>query len=242
MVNAPPASCRTFLNGCRTVGSLRLLSSWRTSFAALLFLTAGVPDAAASPLLAGDVLRVAFDLASGLAGYPPAVQTPYGQSFAIPEQADVFGLSVLVNSGSGVNTFTARLFDGDRLLGTSTIPAAPLFNSRLPDYANFYFASPASLLAGADVARIDFSAFTSGSIAGVVEVTLDAGQVDYGKGFGINLFLGRAVGSREAYGFRVFQHGVSPVPEPASLLLVGAGIAALGARGRRAAGRRHHTA
>jgi hypothetical protein len=135
-------------------------------------------------------LRVTFDLSSGLAIYPPAVQTPDGRSFLMPEQADVFGVSVLVNSGAGVNTFTVRLFDGDRLLGTSAIPAQPLLNSRLPDYANFYFTSPASLLTGVNPVFIDFSSFNDGTINGLVEFTMDAGHIDRRGRFGVALFLG----------------------------------------------------
>ncbi|MGE5815103.1 MAG: hypothetical protein ACM36C_11495, partial [Acidobacteriota bacterium] len=98
--------------------------------------------ASAEPFAAGNVLRVSFDL-SGIYG-GPIVEAPGGQLYTFPQDADTFLVSVLVNSGTGVNTFNVRLFDGDRLLGTAAAPAAPVINSPYPAFANSYFQSPTS--------------------------------------------------------------------------------------------------
>ncbi|HSL22967.1 MAG TPA: PEP-CTERM sorting domain-containing protein [Vicinamibacterales bacterium] len=207
-------------------------STLRLGVFAIVFLGAVSRPAIAEPLLAGDVLRLTFDLATGLSFAPGTVMDPGGRVWTLPEDADVFGVSVLVNGGSLVNTFTARVYDGDRLLGSSTIPAQPVLDSPFGEYANFYFVSPTSLLTGVDPLVIDFTSFVNGSIDGAVEFAIDSGQIDRPGPFQVVLFLGHAVGPREAYGRYVYPHGESPIPEPASLLLIGSGIAGLAVRAR----------
>jgi hypothetical protein len=191
----------------------------------------------ANPLLAGDVFRVTFDVATGLIDNPPVLRTPDGRDWQIPEQADLFSVSMVVQGASGVNTFTAKLYDGDRLLGTQTVSATP---PMMGEWANFYFASPTSAIGSFTSPQgllvqptiIDFSSFLNGSIDGVLEFTLDAGQIDRPGRYGVFLNLGRAVASNEGYGFRIWPHGETPVPEPASMLLVLTGFGGLCARGR----------
>ena len=147
-----------------------------------------------------------------------------------------------MRSGSGVSAFTTRLFDGDRLLGTQTIPAAPVLGSPHGEFANFYFISSSSLLenaGGVPPTIIDFRPFLNGSVDGGIEFTMDAGVIQL-RPFGLEMFLGRAVAPNEAYGVDVFPHGESPTPEPASLLLTAAGLTVLGmkARDRRAGSNR----
>ncbi len=195
-----------------------------------LFATIFARPASAVPFIAGDILHVTFDLTSGLAGAPSEV---FG--YAVPGQSDVFAAYLFVGSGSGVNSFTARLYDGDHLLGSQTIAATRYINSPYGEYAPFYFVSPSSLMTGVGATVIDFSSFRNGSINGAVDFTMDAGQIDTRRHYPVELFLGHAIGANQAYGARVWPHGESPTPEPASLLLIGAGLGALGLRLRRRA-------
>ena len=210
------------------------MSSSRGVIGALAFVfaaAAAATPASANPFVVGDTLRVTFDLS----GLPSSVSDPYGHTFAIPADADIFGVSVFVASGSGVSTFTTRLYDSDRLLGTQTIPAAPVLGSPIGEYANFYFTSSSSLFGGfrgVPPTIIDFSPFVNGSIGGAIEFTMDAGSAQLDL-FRSEMFLGRAVASNEAYGVSVNGFPTSPTPEPASLLLTATGLAALGMKARR---------
>jgi hypothetical protein len=212
---------------------------WFVALVAATGIAASPRTSWAEPFVAGQVLRVTFDL-SGIDG-SPVVHAPGGQVFTMPRDADVFGVSVLVNSGTGVNNFNVRLFDGDRLLGTATAPAAPVINGPFADWASFYFQSTSALRQPfmspqgylVEPTIIDFSPLLAGSIDGIVEFTMDAGAIDRQKRFGVALFLGRAVDARDAYGVQIFPHGESPIPEPATLLMMGAGAMAAWARGRR---------
>jgi hypothetical protein len=205
----------------------------RGIFGALVILACIVATgriASAEPFAAGDVLRVSFDM-SGIYG-TPVVSVPGGAVYTFPQDADVFAVGVVVNSGKNVNTFNLRLFDGDRLLGSASAPAGPVINRPYPTFTHFYFESASSSLRPftsqlgylVEPTIIDFSPFLNPSFNGIVEFTMDAGQIDRRKRFGVELFLGHAVDAHEAYGVRIFPHGESPVPEPTTMLLMGTGL------------------
>jgi hypothetical protein len=171
------------------------------------------------PFGPGDVLRADFDVQGLL-------------QFGSLEDYDVLVFSPGVLVIDPVESFTTRVYDRGQLLGTYTSTATheePGLRFRS------WFAAPGSIFTFGDPAHMDFSTLQNGTFDGWIEFEINGGRVNLWRASD-ELDFDRALTPDIASGFgfapRTYELIPAPVPEPASLLLFGAGAAALALRRR----------
>src|SRR4051794_22294715 len=118
-----------------------------------LFLLLPQRRADAETIHAGDVLRVTFDM-----NFPVPGHFEFGR-------LDYFEFVVGLGPLAPIGSFTARLFDRDRLLGTYTSAFDPSAVSPFISTASIYV-GPATI--------VDFSAFNDGTIDGRIDFTISS--------------------------------------------------------------------
>lgn len=173
------------------------------------------------PFQPGDILRADFDVNALI------------QQFGSLEGYDVLVFSPGVTVVEPVESFTTRVYDHGQLLGTYTSTATddePGLRFRS------WFAVPGSIFTFGDPTHMDFSTLQNGTFDGWIEFEIDGGRVNLWRASD-ELDFDRALTPDIASGFgfapRTYELiPAAAVPEPASLLLFGAGAAALAIRRR----------
>jgi len=176
----------------------------------------GLGQAAALPVAPGQILQVEFN-------FPADPTTTLGE-------IDVLQLGLVATcaggAACGAPSASIALFDGSMLLGTNTLTFTQPGTS-------FAFTSPTSLYTfqAADVS--DFSSIANGTLDGRLQIT-NLGTATFD--FTVIPFPGGSVGRAGSTNGYVIgapdpiltsQQVVAAVPEPATWLLIAAGLAAL---------------
>ena len=186
--------------------------------AALLVLLAAAP-VTAEPFTSEDVLRVTFDGRQG--AFPPF-------------EFDAFEFALVVVSEEPIGSFTTKLLDRGRLLGTYT-GADPGAGANI---VISRFKEPTSIYTRGNPTVVDLSSFHDGTFDGGVEFTIQTGRADI-RQTSDDVTLGLAVTPSVLFSFNLFPvsyeitrgpDGMAPVPEPGSLLLLSGSVAGLAAR------------
>jgi hypothetical protein len=176
------------------------------------------------PFGPGDILRGEFDAGGFLA--------------ADREGHDVLVVSPGVSVVDPVESFTTRIYDGEHLLGTYTSTPADQPGFRA------WFAAPGSMFTFGNPAHMDFSTLQNGTFNGRFEFEIQGGfvnlfrvsdELDFDKA------LTPTVASGIGFAPRTYElvPAPEPVPEPASLLLIGSSFLLLRVRTRVARSRQH---
>jgi len=182
--------------------------------------------AGADPLKAGDTLRVTFDMSAYDA--PPPLSA-----------LDVLQFNTGLSLVEPIGSFTVRVFDRGVLLGAYTAPFNPNQGVRS------YFRAASSRFRLANPVVMDFTSINDGSFDGAVELTIDKGLGNWSR-ISEGLVLGQALDAStflnsafvypdQHASWNIVPASPSPVPEPASVVLLGI-IGAVGLLLRRRSG------
>lgn len=166
---------------------------------------AGTPKAAGATLNAGDILQISFIVVA-----PVCPGGSCDVLLLFPNETGAF-----FDTGA-----TASLFDGNTLLGTyfNSSCCAPSFRS-------------SSSLFQAGSATVDFTAINSGTINGIIDMSIATGSLTWPSTPTPTLTIGRGTGPGSATGGTGVQiTSVAIIPEPSTVATLLGGLLLLASR------------